>query len=300
MMLFRVRGYRGISPFYFEKSVSCHFMRVGSLHFECLRELGANHCSHWVFLNFQHPRKIKKNPNGKQPCHALLKASLEATVKPATCPAPLTRAAQPAADTGAQEDGRPLPVTVILPLPPKGEGGRVPCPAPPAASQGAPPRRAGLPVSGTRRRGAVSPGPGEVGGRHGAPQGLPPPLLLLRARPAAPAAGARATRDPRGRRRPLLLPGVGGKGKGPRPPLASPASCGGGNGFGLRQLNGGKGRGEACGAALLQPQRAGAVGYTAAHLPFADGEPALIRWIRVVPLCGLCVGQNVSVAFLGG
>lgn len=80
-------------------------------------------------------------------------------------------------------------------------------------------------------------------------------------------------------------------------PLRPPA---GGNGFGLRQLNGGEGRGEACGAALLQPQRAGAVGYAAARLPFADGEPALIRWIRVVPLCGLCVGQNVSVAFLGG
>lgn len=231
-MLFRVRGYRGVWPVYFEKSVSRHFVRVGSLHFECLRELGTNHCSHWVFLNFQRPKKIKKAPNSKQPCHALLKASLEATVNPAMCPAPLTGAAQPAANTGAQEDGRPLPVTVILPLPPKGEGGRVPRPAPPRRQLLREPRRRepdclGLPASGRRRRGAASPRPGEVGGRHGAPQGLPPPLLLLRARPAARAAGARVARDPRGRRRPLLLPGVGGKGKGPRPPLASPASCGG-------------------------------------------------------------------------
>lgn len=116
-------------------------------------------------------------------------------------------------------DERPLPLSATVPLPPNGGGGRGrgggrPPPSLPPAVPAAPQRSA------PRRRGGAGPVAGRRRRQHGAAQGHPQRLLLLRARPAAGAAAARAARDPRGRGHPLLLPGLGGEHTGRLLPAA--------------------------------------------------------------------------------
>lgn len=128
--------------------------------------------------HFKKKSNNKKNPNPRntQPGHALLKARLEVTVDPrggGGGGVGLTRRY-----AGGRTGRYPQPLT--FPLPPTGEGGRVPRPAPPHST---PLRRAASPRPPLQRDGA-----GKFEARR-------PPWRSARA-PAAPTTSSCATSCP--------------------------------------------------------------------------------------------------------